>query len=269
MANRIGTLNLFASLTTDSVAAIDANTNAITGVLNNSSLGWVNGQTVDTGSANNYIVASALGVASAYNQGMAFVFVPANTNTGPSMLTVDTLAAQAIVDLSGNALVAGALRAGKAAFVDYLGSSFRLLNSAASSLLFYNTPLTGTGSTITIDCGGYSQISLLIDGTQVGNSTTWTINVTNVLWGAHFDVKILTAAAGQTYKWTGTDEQANTITPIQAWYAQTGVSKLPYASTNLIGAGDSAPAFIQYTGFSTWKSSISQASELKFSAIWN
>lgn len=130
MANRVVAPNLFATTPPNwSLQLLDANATNATGAINDSSLGSTNGPLPDNGTVNNYAVTCAYGVPSALNNGMTIFFIPANTNTGASTLTVSPLASAAIVNADGTAVGAGALVAGTAVGVVYDGTSFRIFNA--------------------------------------------------------------------------------------------------------------------------------------------
>jgi len=89
---------------------------------------------VDIGSANTYVanpqVTDYLGTGNAYSSyvaGMAFTFIPANTNTGASTLNINGIGAVAIVDQASEPLQADALEATIPALVVYNGTNFVLI----------------------------------------------------------------------------------------------------------------------------------------------
>jgi hypothetical protein len=129
MANRVVTPNLFAPTPPNwNLQLLDANASNAAGAINDSSLGSVNGPLTDTGSANNYQVTCNYGTPSALNNGMTVFFIPANTNTGPSTLTVSPLSSASIVSTSGSALVGGELAAGTTIGVVCDGTVFKIFN---------------------------------------------------------------------------------------------------------------------------------------------
>lgn len=235
MTGRIGTLNTFASLTTDAVLAIDFNTNAISAAFNDSSLGWSNGIATDTGSANNYIVASVFGTASNYNSGMLIAFLPANTNTGASTITVDTRPAVSILDYAGNQVLPGAIRSGVLTVVWYIAGAFRLLYTSVPQLQFFSAVPLAAG---TISCNflGAAWATILVDATNAPSGSAFTIAITNVAVGCHIMVNIIPKGASQVFKWTGTDTGGNTITPIRSFYSNTATSNA--TKNDLINTGD-------------------------------
>lgn len=129
MANRITSYNTFASLTTASTVNLDQNFTYTASGFEDSSLGWNNLVTVDSGSANNYVVTLPYGAPSNYNVGFLVEFIPANSNTGASNITISPLGSATIVDSFGNMLFAGAIVAGKLCQIVYTGTNFRLLNA--------------------------------------------------------------------------------------------------------------------------------------------
>jgi len=117
------------------LSTFDTNWNNPVTSLNDSSLGYSN-YAADTGVANAYSVALPIGSPSAYNQGMLVNFLPANTNTGASSLTVSPLGAKTIVTLGGAALVAGAIVANVACTVFFDGTNFRLVDTGAGPVVY-------------------------------------------------------------------------------------------------------------------------------------
>jgi len=99
------------------LASFDSNWNSPITALNDASMGYVNGVPIDSGSANNVILACPFGAPSAYNQGMTIVFYPALSNTGSSTITVSPLTSKTIVNqfgapLSANDLVGTSIQSG-------------------------------------------------------------------------------------------------------------------------------------------------------------
>lgn len=130
MASRIASLTDFASLAPPwQLSQLDQNSTNITSFANDSSLGYVNAISTDSGSANNYSVACVFGTPSAYNAGMYIAFIPANTNNGASVITVSPLGSLSIVDSSGNALQAGEIQLGRLCVLICMGSVFRLVST--------------------------------------------------------------------------------------------------------------------------------------------
>src|SRR5271165_4999026 len=78
MANRIGTINQFENLSPPwLLTSLDQYFAFITSGFTDSSLGWVNGVPLDTGTANNYVISALrVGVPSNYQDGMMLVWIP-------------------------------------------------------------------------------------------------------------------------------------------------------------------------------------------------
>jgi hypothetical protein len=112
---------------------LDNNFSTLSGAINDSSNGWLNAN-VDTGSQNNYVVTLSP-APSAYNQGFALVFIPANTNTDGSVINVNGIGSQSIFNALGNALVGGDIIAGVAVMLVYVSGAFRIVSPCASNLL--------------------------------------------------------------------------------------------------------------------------------------
>ena len=253
MANRVTAFTQIQTLSGNIPASTyyDNNIGPAFSALNDSSLGYNNGISTDTGSANNYIVASAFGVASGLNPGSMITFLPANTNTGASTLTWDTQPAAAIVDYAGNALIPGAIQAGKLTAVFYISGAFRLLYTSVPQLLFLNQIPTTLGSK-TFNCQGSPWVSILLDATTAPAPGTITLALTNVVLGCHIKSLILPKAGTQIFKWTAPDTGGNNITKITSNYptsAGSGIAS-PSLITDLIANGDTNVANdLIYSGF--------------------
>ena len=90
----------------------------------------------DTGAVNAYAIAP-YPVISAYTAGLIVSFAPANTNTGASTLSVNSLGAKSLTSATGAALVAGQLVTGSEVIAIYDGTKFQVINPvqiAASNL---------------------------------------------------------------------------------------------------------------------------------------
>jgi hypothetical protein len=154
--------------------------------LNDASLGYVNGISTDAGSANNYVVTCVIGVPSAYNQGMVVAFVPANTNTGPSNLSVNGITAASIVLPNGSATPAGAIVAGTLVAVVYIGTSFRIIGGGNYNVVQSFQPQLSPG-TISPNCAGASAFQFQADVSTAG---TYTIDLLNVSIGTVIDMAL-------------------------------------------------------------------------------
>jgi hypothetical protein len=75
----------------------------------------------------------------AYATGNMFSFVPANTNTGPATININSLGAKSIKKNGSTALAAGDIVSGSIALIEYDGTNFQLLNSNS----FVNLTVTG------------------------------------------------------------------------------------------------------------------------------
>jgi hypothetical protein len=171
MANRIPNPNLFAGLSPPwLLTSLDANSGFFQGGFNDSSLGWVNGIPIDTGSANIYTVALPFGSPTAYQDGMCIAFIPSNTNTGASTLTVSPLGSAAILNPAGIALQGGELPANRAVTLVYKSASptgFRIIGPCPLSL-----NLQAQTGNITIECAGYTSIVIQAAWTSGSNPVT-------------------------------------------------------------------------------------------------
>lgn len=225
MANRVIPFNTFASLTTALASNLDANFAAVTTSFNDASLGYTNAIATDTGSANNYIVTCPFGSPTAYNPGMTVVFLPANTNTGSSTITVNPLSSVPIVDAGGNPLPAGAIQVGIQAVAYFISGAFRLLTFSPGNLVS-NQVNSATGTTtLTLNVSGASQITVTLD-TSAGPSASVTVllfqNVArgariNVVWTIGFSNQILRLSNACT-------DQAGGIIPAASIWTEAGTT---------------------------------------------
>lgn len=82
---------------------------------------------VDTGIANAYALNFTANF-TAYTDGITIIWIPANTNTGPSTINVNGLGPVNILNANGSALSAGQLQANVPAQILFLGGSFTLVS---------------------------------------------------------------------------------------------------------------------------------------------
>jgi len=101
----------------------------------------------DTGSANAYVLNFTANF-TAYSNGLAFYWIPANTNTGASTLNVNGLGAINLVNVNGAALGANQILANQPAQVVYYGGNFILTSTGTPTGSFTGT-VTGMTSTTT------------------------------------------------------------------------------------------------------------------------
>jgi hypothetical protein len=249
MANRIGTFPTFANLAPPwSLPTLDANFVSVNTAFNDSSLGFVNATATDTGTANNYVVTLPFGTPSTYNQGMTVAFVPLNSNTGSSNITVNPLGSVSILDASGNALATGAMTAGALVTMVFVGTAFRLITSSAGGRLVYTNNVTASPPvTITINCLGFSSVSVYISLKAAANGT-FTFALTNLAAGTPIDILINVNTISQIAKWTASTPSAIAYTAISAIYGFDNAPPGGNFNVNLITTGDSASNFIQYRG---------------------
>jgi hypothetical protein len=167
MANRLNAPNQFETLAPPwLLTSLDANATQNQAAWNDSSLGFVNGIAADTGSSNNYQVTLPFGSPSAYNPGMTVSFVPANTNTGASTLTVSPLGSSAILTPAGIALNGGEISAGKMLTGQYSNiAPVGLYIMGQCSGNFTGTSASGTQ---TFNCAGYTSVSIVKQVTAAG-----------------------------------------------------------------------------------------------------
>jgi len=107
----------------------------------------------DAGTVNAYVVTAVTGVTS-NNAGVSVLVKILHTTTGVSTLNVNSQGSQAVVDLYGNAIPAGALQAGQMALFVSTGSAWQLVNPASVStgianVLAYGADATGAADSTT------------------------------------------------------------------------------------------------------------------------
>jgi hypothetical protein len=136
MANRLSPPNLFAGTSPPwQLSLLDQNASNVQSALNDSSLGFNNYVGADSGTANNYVLSLPVGAPSAYTAGMTVSFIPANSNTGSSTVTIAPLGSVAILNLLGNATQGGDIVAGTMVVMVSTGAAFRIVQQTASSLI--------------------------------------------------------------------------------------------------------------------------------------
>jgi hypothetical protein len=180
MANRIAAPILFEGLSPPWVLSqLDANFTGAQGALNDSSLGFSNFAGTDSGVANIYAVTLPIGVPSSYNPGMMVAFNPANTNNGPSTISVSPLGSVAILYPSGAPLVGGEIVAGTTAFMVYNGTAFLMINPLIPSSLIPNSGLLyanqNFGTVVTnqaLDCVGAVGVNVTLSTGTTGLNLT-------------------------------------------------------------------------------------------------
>ena len=110
---------------------------------------------VDTGAANAYVVMLSP-APTAYTDGMALAVKIANTSTGASIINVNMLGAQTILDSLGNAITAGGLKAGIIYSLRYNATTGNFIvqgkggggNALAANLLLNKTATVDSGPII-------------------------------------------------------------------------------------------------------------------------
>jgi hypothetical protein len=119
---------------------------------------------VDTGIANAYVL-NFVANFTAYADGIAIFWIPANTNTGASTINVNGLGPVNIINQDGSALYLGQLQANQFALIIYKGTGFVLID-------FGLLPTINTQNTnYTLAIGDANNIVLHNDA----NPYTWTI----------------------------------------------------------------------------------------------
>lgn len=130
MANRVTPFTQIESLSGNILAStyFDNNIGPAFSALNDSSLGYSNYINTDTGSANNYLVSLPIGSPSGYNPGMLVTFLPANTNTGASSITVSPLTSVGVIRADGTPCSGGELIGGQIIALIFDGTNFRIIS---------------------------------------------------------------------------------------------------------------------------------------------
>lgn len=235
MANRIGTFPTFANFAPPwSLPTLDANFVSVNAAMNDSSLGFVNATAVDTGTANNYIITCPFGVPSTYNQGMTVAFVPLNTNTGASNITVSPLGSTSILTPAGNPLPANAIVAGVITTMVFVGTGFRLFGTSDT----LNSPLglISAPGTTTVDCTGFTSIQVQL---TMGSAGNYTLQLNNLSFGAPVDVQVITGGNTQHFKILA-------ATPASATYSTLAIYQ--GTTTTFASAYDTSPNHLLYHG---------------------
>jgi hypothetical protein len=187
MANRLNAPNQFEALSPPwLLTSLDTNFTQNQSAWNDSSLGFVNGIPVDTGSANVYAVTLPFGSPSAYQDGMTVPFIPANTNTGASAITVSPLGSASILNPAGIALQGGELAANRATLLVYKSASpvgFRIIGPCGLSAAF-----AVSSASISVECAGYSSVGVSASSTI---TTGFTVNLNHLAQGVPVTILIV------------------------------------------------------------------------------
>jgi len=132
----------------------------------------------DTGTANNYVVALTNQYFS-YTAGNVLFFIPSNNNTGSSVINVKGLGNKSIVQINGNALLAGSLIANQLAELVYNGTSFVLISANSSVTSTFTLATTGfttvTNPVVTYSVNGNVVTLNFPTITGTSNATTFTL----------------------------------------------------------------------------------------------
>jgi hypothetical protein len=154
--------------TLNNVPLLDANFTNLVSFNNDSAIGYVN-YANDTGVANSYVLSLA-SPPSAYIIGMTVVFRPSNTNTGPSVINVNSLGSVSIVNPAGIALNGGEISQNSNVAMVFNGTSFAIMGPCSTSYIF--SPAVGNQ---VVECAGYSSVSVAV-GWATATSTSVTLN---------------------------------------------------------------------------------------------
>jgi hypothetical protein len=101
----------------------------------------------DTGTSNNYVLTyNAPFTTYAGAQGQIIYFIPANSNTGPSTVNINTLGPVPIVNPNGTPLAANEISANQIAAIVFNTGSFYLIQGASQGIVSYTGTDTGTAN---------------------------------------------------------------------------------------------------------------------------
>jgi hypothetical protein len=212
MANRLNAPNQFETLSPPWILSqLDTNFTQNQAAWNDSSLGFVNGIPVDTGSANNYLVTLPLGAPSSYQNGMTVVFNPANNNTGASTITVASLGSAAILTAAGSALGGGEIISGTGITLVYSTSApvgFRIVGNQ------YVPIVAGYTSSVnqTLICDGASSVSAVYNFSA---AATVTLSLSRLRQGVPVSIAINSFSSGTSTLFVGATNPAGGSYTIQ------------------------------------------------------
>jgi hypothetical protein len=167
-----GVPNNFASEgtgTLNNIPLLDANFSQLVSFNNDSAIGYVN-YANDTGVTNSYVVTLAA-APSAYLIGMTVSFLPSSSNTGASVINVNSLGSVSILTSHGDALSAGMINSGCIAFMIFNGTGFVLAPSP--SAFGFSTSVNLTANTI-FNCSGALSVAAYLGISANGVTATFT-----------------------------------------------------------------------------------------------
>jgi hypothetical protein len=180
-----GVPNNFASEGTGSlnnIPLLDQNFTQLVAFNNDSAIGYVN-YANDTGVANSYVITLA-SAPSAYIIGMTIVFNPVNSNTGASVINVNTLGSVAIVGPGGAALFGGEISAGSIVTAVFNGTSFVIVGACALS-----ANVSTTSQVLGLGCAGYT--SIVVQSVWTGSPPGMTLLLNNVAEGVPIFIEVI------------------------------------------------------------------------------
>jgi hypothetical protein len=229
MANRLNAPNQFETLSPPWILSqLDANATQNQAAWNDSSLGFMNGLPTDTGSANAYLITLTLGVPSSYRAGMCASFIPANSNTGPSTLTVSPLGSAAIVNPSNIALNGGEIIANRKVDLIHDGTSFRMIGTCP-----LNTVAGGLSGNTAIECAGFTSVTAYLTWT---GGAAMAVSLNHLAQGVPVNIVALNnIGAAHAFLMSATDPAGNAFTLINAIPSATAGVGVGF--TNLLAGG--------------------------------
>jgi hypothetical protein len=139
MTKPVTVLNVFAGQNGPiPLAQLDGDMNALAAAINDTAT--YGNYYVDSGAVNTLVVTVGGSLTFAYGNGVWLDVLVGNTSTISGVtINVNSIGAKAVVDMGGNALVAGAMVAGCVYRLMYDGTSFRQLNQTSISGSFTGT----------------------------------------------------------------------------------------------------------------------------------
>ena len=157
MAGRPGTLPWDMSTFTGSepITRWSDNYNFLNNQINDSGVGFTS-YAVDTGTQNNLVV-TLPSAPLAYEAGMMVCTVPAFTNSGASVINVNSLGNVPIVNPANIALSGFEFSQNALLALVYDGTSFRIIGPCPKTII-----TTTSATSLTVECAGYTSVSVVV-----------------------------------------------------------------------------------------------------------
>ena len=164
------------------VTTLSDNFNFLNNQINDSGIGLTS-YAVDTGTANNLIVTLA-SAPLAYEAGMLVCTKPAFTNTGASVINVNSLGNVPIVNPANLPLNNGEITVSSLLTLVYDGTLFRIMGPCA----LVANPSAYTTQFQTINCAGYNSVNVIALWTA---GTGMSMALQNLQLGAHIELQVI------------------------------------------------------------------------------